>query len=114
MKPDAQALKGHLDTMLLATLEAGPRHGYSVRETLRESSGGRLDLPSGTVYPALHRLEAAGLISGSWLVAGGRKRRVYQLTAAGRRRLAGDRAFWRDFTAVVSAILEPPPWPAAT
>ena len=55
-------LKGHLEGLLLATLEAGPLHGYAVMEALRTGSGGRVDLPTGTVYPALHRLERAGLI----------------------------------------------------
>ncbi len=66
------------------TLEDGPRHGYAVKEALREGSGGRFDLPTGTIYPALHRLEEAGLIAGSWSTVDGRRRRTYQLTAAGR------------------------------
>ena len=53
----AEELKGHLDALLLAALEDAPRHGYAVMEALRQSTGGRLDLPTGTVYPALHRLE---------------------------------------------------------
>jgi hypothetical protein len=56
MNAAAQALKGHLDVLLLATLEGGPLHGYAVKEALREGSGGRFDLPTGTIYPALHRL----------------------------------------------------------
>ena len=58
----AEELKGHLDALLLAALEDGPRHGYAVIEALRSSTGGRLDLPTGTIYPALRRLEQAGLI----------------------------------------------------
>jgi PadR family transcriptional regulator PadR len=112
MKPEAQVLKGHLDTLLLATLEDGPRHGYAVMEALREASGTRFDLPTGTIYPALRRLESAGLADGSWSVVSGRKRRTYQLTAAGRRRLSGDRAAWRDFASTVTAILEAAPCPA--
>jgi PadR family transcriptional regulator PadR len=112
MKGDAQALKGHLDVLLLATLADGPRHGYAIKEALREGSGGRFDLPTGTVYPALHRLEAAGLISGSWSTVDGRWRRSYRLTPAGRRKLAGERANWREFAAAVTALLEATPWPA--
>src|SRR5437764_2206776 len=97
MKPQAQALKGHLDALLLATLADGPRHGYAVKEALRAGSGGRFDLPTGTVYPALHRLEDAGLISGAWSVADGRRRRSYRLTPAGQHKLAADRANWREF-----------------
>jgi PadR family transcriptional regulator PadR len=115
MKAEAQALKGHLDVLLLAALEPGPRHGYAVKEALREGSGGRFDLPTGTVYPALHRLEAAGLITGSWSVADGRRRRTYQLTAAGRRRLAADRDKWRAFAGAVTSLLEGPrSWQATT
>ena len=107
----AEELKGHLDAVLLAALEGGPRHGYAVIEALRQSTDGRLDLPTGTIYPALHRLEAAGLIAGSWLVVAGRRRRVYQLTAAGEGALSGKRADWRDFAAMMSAALEGAPCP---
>jgi PadR family transcriptional regulator PadR len=112
MKADAQVLKGHLDVLLLATLQDGPRHGYAIKEALREGSGSLFDLPTGTIYPALHRLERAGLISGSWSVVDGRRRRSYRLTAAGRRKLSGDRGNWREFAAAVTALLEPTPWPA--
>lgn len=111
---DGQALKGHLDVLLLAALADGPRHGYAVREALRVGSSGRFDLPTGTVYPALHRLERAGLISGTWSVAEGRRRRVYRLTPAGRHRLGVDRTAWREFAAAVTTLLEGPPWPATT
>jgi DNA-binding PadR family transcriptional regulator len=107
----AESLKGHLDALLMASLEAGPRHGYAVIEALRESSAGQLDLPTGTIYPALHRLEAAGLIRGRWSVVTGRRRRVYELTAKGRRALAGERADWQRFSAIVSATLEGRPCP---
>jgi PadR family transcriptional regulator len=107
----AEELKGHLDAVLLASLEDGPRHGYAVIETLRLSTGGQLDLPTGTIYPALRRLEHAGLITGSWSVVGGRRRRDYRLTAAGNRALAGKRADWRDFSAMISAALEGGPCP---
>src|SRR5215468_2834294 len=111
----AEELKGHLDALLLAALEDGPRHGYAVIEALRQSTGGRLDLPTGTIYPALRRLEQDGLITGSWSVVGGR-RREYRLTPAGVRALSGRRADWRDFSATVTAALEgtacPNPSPA--
>lgn len=109
MRAEAQVLKGHLDTLLLASLENGPRHGYAVKQALATGSGARFDLPTGTIYPALRRLEAAGLVKGTWAEAGARRRRVYELTRAGRRRLAGDRADWRAFAAAVTAILEPAP-----
>jgi DNA-binding PadR family transcriptional regulator len=112
MKAEAQALKGHLDALLLAALAGGPRHGYAVKEALREGSGGRFDLPTGTIYPALHRLEEAGLIAGSWSQTDGRRRRTYRLTATGTRRLAADRGNWREFATAVTNLLESTPWPA--
>src|SRR5437016_7981566 len=108
----AEELKGHLDALLLAALEAGPQHGYAVIEHLREASGGRLDLPTGTIYPALHRLEQAGLVEGSWSTTGGRRRRTYVLTGSGREALTGRREEWRAFASVVAAVLEAKPWPS--
>jgi DNA-binding PadR family transcriptional regulator len=107
----AETLKGHLDGMLLASLEHRPRHGYAIMEALRAGSGGQFDLPTGTIYPALRRLERAGLVHGTWAEAGGRRRRVYELTAAGRRTLATERGAWREFSAAVTALLEPAPGP---
>jgi len=101
----AEALKGHLDGLLLASLEAGPRHGYAIMEVLRAGSDGRVDLPTGTIYPALHRLERAGLVNASWSQAGGRRRRVYRLTASGRRALAEQRSSWREFSSTVTTLL---------
>jgi PadR family transcriptional regulator len=79
----AETLEGHLEGLLLASLEMGPRHGYAIMEALRAGSGGQFDLPTGTVYPALRRLERAGLIQGTWSQEGGRQRRVYELTPPG-------------------------------
>jgi PadR family transcriptional regulator, regulatory protein PadR len=103
----AETLKGHLDGMLLASLEAGPRPGYAIMEALRAGSGGQLDLPTGTIYPALHRLERADLVAATWSHAGGRRRRLYQLTPAGQRALAAERGSWREFSTTVTRLLEP-------
>jgi PadR family transcriptional regulator, regulatory protein PadR len=105
----AETLKGHLDGILLAVLEPGPLHGYAIMGALRVRSGGHVDLPTGTVYPALHRLERAGLVVASWSEAGGRRRRVYTLTPAGTRALDTERTTWHDFSAAVSALLQPAP-----
>ncbi len=105
----AETLKGHLDGILLAVLEPGPRHGYAIMEALRVRSDGQVNLPTGTLYPALHRLERAGLVQATWSEAGGRRRRVYELTTAGRQALDSERSTWRDFSAVVSVLLQPPP-----
>jgi PadR family transcriptional regulator len=101
-----EALKGHLDLLLLAAVRATPAHGYAIIETLRERSGGAFDLPEGTVYPALHRLERAGLLSSSWSDETGRRRRVYQLTRSGRAALDRHHDDWRRFAEGVSAVVE--------
>lgn len=106
MKPDA--VRGHLDGLVLAVLEAGPRHGYAIIEALQARSSGALDLPTGTVYPALRRLERAGWLSGSWSTVGGRERRTYTLTRAGRHALALQRSEWSEFRVVMDAVLGGP------
>src|SRR5258707_4013358 len=89
-------LRGHLDLMLLATLrDVGPAHGYAVIASLRERSLGAFDLPEGTVYPALHRLERDGLIDSEWDARAPRRRRVYQLTTTAAQALAAQRRDWR-------------------
>jgi len=101
----AQALHGHLDALLLSVLEGGPLHGYAVIEALKARSGGSLNLPTGTVYPALRRLERAGFVDSSWSTVNGRERRTYQLTGAGLRALAGERASWQEFSSTVGRFL---------
>ena len=101
-----EALKGHLDLLLLAVLEKGPAHGYALIESLRGRSGGTFDLPEGTVYPALHRLEKDGLLSSHWSEESGRRRRVYQLTPKGVESLARRQAEWRQFSRAVDATLK--------
>ncbi|HEX3454785.1 MAG TPA: helix-turn-helix transcriptional regulator [Gaiellaceae bacterium] len=96
---------GHLDLLLLAALHAEPRHGYAVIEHVRRTSGGRFDYPEGTVYPALHRLEADGLLRSRWSEVEGRRRRVYELTASGEKALDGRRREWERFSQSVSAVL---------
>ena len=100
----AETLKGHLDGMLLAALEPGPRHGYAIMEALRAGSGGQFDLPTGTVYPALRRLERAGLVRRP----GPRRRAAaprLRADPAGRRMLDAERGTWREFSAAVTALL---------
>jgi PadR family transcriptional regulator len=100
-----ERLKGHLDLLLLSVLAAGPAHGYAVITALRARSGGTFDLPEGTVYPALHRLERAGLLVSSWEDAEGRRRRVYALTADGEAALAAQRTEWKRFAGGVGLVL---------
>ncbi|GAA1868304.1 PadR family transcriptional regulator [Myceligenerans crystallogenes] len=104
----ADALRGHLDSLILAVVEGGPLHGYAIIEALAERSGGELGLPTGTIYPALRRLERAGYLDSSWSTVGGRERRTYSLSGAGERALAEHRAEWRTFSAVVGRVLGEP------
>jgi len=101
----SEALKGHLDLMLLASLGSEPAHGYALVERLRERSGGTFDLAEGTVYPALYRLERAKLLSSRWTVAGGRRRRIYSLTRRGREALVSQRRDWVSFTVAMRGIV---------
>ena len=101
----AEALKGHLDAMILAVVGDGPAHGYAVIDALKLRSGGVFDLPEGTVYPALHRLEAEGLLASAWETASGRRRRVYKLTRRGRAALGARRGDWQLFSQAVDGVL---------
>ncbi len=98
-----EALKGHLDLLLLAVLAEGPAHGYAVIEALRERSRGVFDLPEGTIYPALHRLESQGLLRSRWQETAPRRKRVYQLTARGEQALARRQDEWRRFSQAINA-----------
>ena len=116
---DRERLKGNLDLLLLSILAAGPAHGYAIISALRERSEGTFDLPEGTIYPALHRLEEGGLLASSWAQADGRRRRVYGLTDEGAAALAAQRTEWRRFARGVQAVLGTPAlgarvlgWPA--
>lgn len=100
-----ETLKGHMDLLLLAVLADGSLHGYGVIQRLVTRSGGRFDLPEGTVYPALRRLEQAGLLQSAWTRAEGRRRREYRLTSAGRRALARERRGWAEFQDAVAAVV---------
>jgi transcriptional regulator len=107
---EGEMLKGHLDLIVLAALSAGPAHGYAVIEAIRRNSGQAFDLPEGTIYPALHRLEQAGLLSSRWVIAeSGRQRRVYALTRRGNRALVDRRAVWEQFSRAIGDLLEGAP-----
>jgi transcriptional regulator len=106
MKGDA--VRGHLDGLLLAVLERGPLHGYAIITAVQERSGGALELRTGTMYPALNRLERLGLLRSSWQSSGERRRRCYELTEAGRRSLADERTAWSEFTTAIGSVLNPP------
>lgn len=103
MKLDA--LKGQLELVVLASLRDGPQHGYAIIKNLRERSRGEFDVLEGTLYPALHRLEHAGLIKSRWAVAAGRRRRVYELTGKGAKALTEQESEWRSFVRTLDNVL---------
>ena len=100
--------RGQLELLVLAAVEAGASHGYAVIEALRARSAGAFDLPEGTVYPALHRLEAKQLLASHWADDSGRRRRVYRLTSRGRGALREGRRDWRSFARAVAAVVGSP------
>jgi PadR family transcriptional regulator, regulatory protein PadR len=103
---EGEMLKGHLDMIVLAALSRGPAHGYAVIQEIHRRSGGAFELPEGTIYPALHRLEQAGLLSSQWTsAASGRQRRVYALTKRGTRTLSKERAIWQRFADAIGGLL---------
>jgi transcriptional regulator len=102
---EGEMLKGHLDMIVLAALRNGPAHGYAIIQEIQRRSAGAFELPEGTVYPVLHRLEKNGLLSSRWTVAeSGRKRRTYTLTRQGRQALANHRAVWHRFVDAISGL----------
>lgn len=98
-------LKGHLDGLLLAAVERGSLHGYAIIAELRRRSRGAFHLAEGTVYPALHRLERAGLLESRRTRVDGRERRLYSLTRKGRSVLTESREAWKEFSGAISLVL---------
>lgn len=107
MGPDR--VRGHLEMLLLATLASGPAHGYALSAELRRRTSGLLAIVEGSLYPALHRLEAAELVVSSLEVAEGRRRRRYELTAAGKVALEEEIRSWRSFQVCVDEVLRAMP-----
>jgi PadR family transcriptional regulator PadR len=101
-----ELLQGTLDLLILQTLQWAPQHGYGIAEAIRAGSSDVLQVDTGSLYPALHRLERQKLIAASWKVSEKRQRtRVYRLTAAGRTRLTTQRSRWAQFVEAVGGVL---------
>ncbi|MDX1948658.1 MAG: helix-turn-helix transcriptional regulator [Pirellulaceae bacterium] len=98
-------LRGSLDLMVLSVLAGERKYGYLIQKEVRAASGGRVELPAGTLYPLLHRLEDERLIKASWDDATGRERKWYELTAAGRKRLAAQAQEWADYAQCIRQLL---------
>ena len=105
--PKTEYLQGALDLLILKTLALGPNHGWGIQQRIRQVSREALNVSQGSLYPALHRLEAAGLLASEMTTSeNNRKARVYRLTAAGTRRLNVESADWEQFSLAIRRLLE--------
>jgi transcriptional regulator len=104
-KRKTDLLKGTLDLMILKTLALQPLHGVAIADRLKQITGGTFRVQAGSLFPALHRLEADDLITGEWSVVDGRRIKSYALTVAGRRQLAAETKQWERIVAAVGQVL---------
>jgi PadR family transcriptional regulator, regulatory protein PadR len=103
-----EILQGTLDLLILRTLMAGPSHGHAIAKHIQRTSEDLLQVETGSLYPALHRLEAKGWIGASWdLSDKGKRARYYRLTALGRKQLASEQSKWQAFSRAMGLILHP-------
>lgn len=103
-----EILQGTLDMLILQVLQWGPRHGYALSKAIRTNSGEILKVDTGSLYPALHRLERKGWIAAEWKASElGPRLRIYRLTKSGRRQLAAERSRWAQLTEAIEGILNP-------
>jgi transcriptional regulator len=101
-------LHGTLDALVLKTLSESPRHGYAIAKSIETATGDAIQIEEGSLYPALYRMEKKGWIEAQWgTSAGGRKAKIYRLTAAGRKQLRLETAEWSLFASAVSRVLLP-------
>jgi transcriptional regulator len=104
-----ELLQGTLDLLILQTLQWGPRHGYGISQAIRTGSGEVLQVDTGSLYPALHRLERKKWIKAEWTVSEYNQQvKTYQLTATGKKQLAAERSNWKRLTAAMAGILNSP------
>jgi PadR family transcriptional regulator, regulatory protein PadR len=103
-----ELLQGTLDLLILQTLQWGAQHGYGISQAIRNRSGETLQVDTGSLYPALHRLERQKWIKAEWKTSDNKQRvRVYQLTAAGKRQLLSERSRWQQISDAIAGILSP-------
>ncbi len=103
-----ELLQGTLDLLILRTLAAGPAHGHAIARHIQRTSEELLRVETGSLYPALHRLEAKGWVAASWeLSEKGKRARYYQLTRLGRKQLAAEHSRWDAFARAMGLILNP-------
>ncbi len=105
-----ELFQGTLDMLILQTLQRGPMHGYGIAQALRVRSDEILKVETGSLYPALHRLERRGWVGSDWgRTEQNQHAKFYRITAAGRRQLAQDRAKWETMTTAIASVLGPLP-----
>lgn len=110
MGKTAELLPGTLDMLILKAVSLKPLHGYGVLQRIQQISGDALEIPQGSLYPALYRLEHQKLIAAEWGVSGNNRRaKYYTLTVAGRRRLREETAGWNRLAAAITAALSTSP-----
>jgi PadR family transcriptional regulator PadR len=103
-----ELLQGTLDMLILQTLQWGPRHGYALSQSIRTNSGEILKVDTGSLYPALHRMEKQKLISAEWKVSENNQRtRVYRLTVKGKKQLVSERSRWSQLSDAIAGVLNP-------
>src|SRR6266550_8238305 len=103
-----ELLQGTLDLLILRTLLRGPTHGHAIAKHIQRTSEELLQVETGSLYPALHRLEAKGWIAASWELSDkGKRARYYQLTPSGRKQLASEQSKWRAFARAMGLVLNP-------
>ena len=103
-----EVLQGTLDLIILQTLQWGPRHGYGIIRAIQAGSGDLLRVDTGSLYPALHRLERQRWITAEWKTSENKQRvRVYRLTAQGRRQLLRERSWWEQLSGAIAGLLKP-------
>jgi transcriptional regulator len=100
-----ELMRGSLDVMILSVLAGGPKYGYLIQQSLREASRDMVSVQAGTLYPILHRLESDKFVRSRWEKTTGRKRKWYELTAAGKSRLEQQAQEWRAFAACMRKLL---------
>ncbi len=104
----AELLQGTLDLMILRTLLFGPSHGHAIAQQIRAASEDVLKVETGSLYPALHRLEARGWIEAEWKLSDkGKRARFYRLTRAGRKQFEAEQSKWDELSAAVARVLRP-------
>ncbi len=103
-----ELVQGTLDMLILQTLRWGAQHGYGIAQAIRAGSSDVLQVETGSLYPAVHRLERQGWVKAEWKQSENRQRaKYYSLTAAGRKRLAAERERWDRVSAAISSLMEP-------